>query len=100
MSLLSQLSANKFSQSEKDVYKILALIEKEIGWDLLIKLRDEIFVKGEGNDWDNPKVAAECQKPDRKSERPKEQSLDAIHKVGQSICSELRSRKPRRHQQR
>eukprot|EP00831_Metopus_contortus_P085215 TRINITY_DN9855_c0_g2_i1.p1 TRINITY_DN9855_c0_g2~~TRINITY_DN9855_c0_g2_i1.p1 ORF type:complete len:312 (-),score=39.87 TRINITY_DN9855_c0_g2_i1:100-1035(-) len=74
-SLISQLGANGFSQSEKEVYEVLSLIEKNVGWDALISIRDQLFIKGEGNDWDNPKIAAECPKKEKKSEIPLHLSL-------------------------
>lgn len=70
MNLLSQLSASWFSESEMDVYKNLSLMEKRIGWEGLIQLRDQLFVKSKTNDWDNPKIAAECIKAEEKTERP------------------------------
>jgi len=87
MSLLNTLSANKFSDQEKEIYSILALIEKHIGWDSLISLRDSLFVKGQSNDWDNPKIAAECPKPEGKTERTNRNSgsLEAIQHIGERI---------------
>jgi len=67
MNLLKQLGANKFSESEEEIYKMLSLIEKHIGWEALIEIRDEMFEKGLNNDWDNPKIAAECSKDEERA---------------------------------
>ena len=60
MNLLSQLGASSFSDSETEVYKNLSLIEKRIGWDALMKLRDKLFVKDKNNDWDKIGRAHVC----------------------------------------
>eukprot|EP00826_Nyctotherus_ovalis_P060135 TRINITY_DN8412_c0_g2_i1.p1 TRINITY_DN8412_c0_g2~~TRINITY_DN8412_c0_g2_i1.p1 ORF type:complete len:243 (-),score=51.07 TRINITY_DN8412_c0_g2_i1:746-1474(-) len=82
--LLSQLGANWFSESEMEAYKNLSLVEKLIGWDELIRLRNELFTKNKNNDWDNPKIAAECIKAEEEFEhQPKNaDSLEIIQKKG------------------
>ena len=83
LTLLSQLGAAWFSESEMEVYKNLSLIERHIGWDELIKLHNELFIKNKNNDWDNPKIAAECIKHDESQFQYKEGvSLEIIQKKG------------------
>jgi tetratricopeptide (TPR) repeat protein len=75
LNLLKQLGANKFSESEEEIYKTLSLIEKHIGWEALIELRDETFEKGLHNDWDNPKVAAECSNDEGRTIKSNQDSM-------------------------
>ncbi len=86
MALLNQLGGSRFSESERELYQMLALVEKQVGWDVLVQLRDQLFVKGQSNDWDNPKVAAECPKPEGKTERHRDglESFEAIRMQGAS----------------
>ncbi len=52
MTILSHLRANQLSNSEKLIYELLALIEKQIGWEQLLRCRNEVFLKGGDNPWD------------------------------------------------
>lgn len=78
MNLLNQLGASKFSESETEVYMMLSMIEKHVGWDALLEYRDQLFVKGQNNDWDNPKVAAECPKDDDKLQSENQDSISYV----------------------
>jgi len=39
-------NSNKFNHQEKEAYKLLALIEQDIGWETLIDLKEKIFLFG------------------------------------------------------
>lgn len=91
ISLLKQLGADKFSESEEEIYRMLSLVEKHIGWEALVKIRDELFEKGANNDWDNPKVAAECSKDDDSTQVHNQDSVSfaVIRNKGSSNVRQL-----------